>query len=515
MGKYIVEMTNIVKEFGDVTAISEGHFDLVEGEIHSLIGENGTGKSTMMKLLFGMYPPTEGTIKFKGEVFSGLTTNEAIEMGIGMVHQEFMLVDELTVLENIILGSEPVKGTSIDFDFAHKNIQEIVDRYNLDVDLTKKVGELSVGEAQRVEIIKVLSKGVDIVILDEPTAVLTPQETRALFDIINVLRDDGKSIVFISHKMDEVLEISDRISVMRKGKYVDAVNVEDANYNVLSQLMIGREVFLDNKKTTASNATNEMALSVQNLWVPGDKELSKIKDLNLEVKKGEVLGIAGIDGNGQLELEEAIAGLREVERGEVYIGGDKTTNLSPIEIRGSGLTYIPSDRNTRGLNRSMSIELNLISTEIESDKYVKKSLLQFDDITENAQRLIEDYNIVPNNPKALTNSQSGGNAQKVVVAREVPKSTDLLIASHPTRGVDIGAIEFIRSIIEKVSAAGTGVLLISADLGEILSLSDRIAVIYEGKIVATLDASEANEENLGMYMMGGVGSDDDVTWGVS
>lgn len=515
MSQYIVEMTNIVKEFGDVTAISEGHFDLIEGEIHSLIGENGTGKSTMMKLLFGMYPPTAGTIKFRGEEFSGLTTNEAIEMGIGMVHQEFMLVDELTVLENIILGSEPVKGTSIDFGFARKNIQEIVDRYKLDVDLSKRVSELSVGEAQRVEIVKVLSKGVDIVILDEPTAVLTPQETDALFDIINVLRDDGKSIVFISHKMDEVLEISDRISVMRRGKYVDTVDIKDANYTVLSQLMIGREVFLDNKKTAPSNATDEIALSIQDLWVPGDKELSKIKGLDLEVKKGEVLGIAGIDGNGQLELEEAIAGIREVERGDVYIHGTKTTNLTPIEIRESGLTYIPSDRNTRGLNRSMSIEANLISTEIHKDKFVKNSLLQNDAITKNAEQLIKDYNIVPANPKALTSSQSGGNAQKVVVAREVPNSTDLLVASHPTRGVDIGAIEFIRSIIEKVSASGTGVMLISADLGEILSLSDRIAVIYEGAIVATLDASEANEENLGRYMMGGKGSDEDVTWGVS
>lgn len=515
MSKYIVEMTNIVKKFGDVTAISEGYFNLVEGEIHSLIGENGTGKSTMMKLLFGMYPPTEGTIKYKGEDFSGLTTNEAIEMGIGMVHQEFMLVDELTVLENIILGAEPVKGTRIDFDLARKNIQEIIDRYNLDVDLTKKVGELSVGEAQRVEIIKVLSKGVDIVILDEPTAVLTPQETRALFDIIKVLKNDGKSIVFISHKMDEVLEISDRISVMRRGKYVDTINAKDANYNILSQLMIGREVFLDNKKTAPSKATDEIALSIKDLWVPGDKELSKLRGLNLEVRKGEVLGIAGIDGNGQLELEEAIAGIREVERGDIFIGGDKTTNLSPIEIRESGLTYIPSDRNTRGLNRSMSIEMNLVSTELKNPKYNNKSLLQFDEVTQNAQQLVENYNIVPNNPKALTSSQSGGNAQKVVVAREVPKSTDLLIASQPTRGVDIGAIEFIRTTIEKVSAAGTGVLLISADLGEILSLSDRIAVIYEGKIVATLDASEANQENLGMYMMGGSGADDEVTRGVS
>ena len=499
MSEYIVEMKNIAKQFGEVTAISDGQFNLNEGEVHSLIGENGAGKSTMMKLLFGMYPPTEGEIYIQGLSYGGLTTSEAIELGIGMVHQEFMLVDELTVIENIILGSEPKKGLTIDYEEAVKNAMEYIQKYNLNIDLFKKVHEISVGEAQRVEIIKVLSKGANIIILDEPTAVLTPQEADSLFEIIESLKAAGKSIIFISHKMDEVLKISDRISVMRQGKYVDTIQCKDANYSILSKLMIGREVFLDNKKMTASNATDDIALKVDDIWVPGEKELSKLKGVSLEVKKGEILGVAGIDGNGQLELEEAIAGLRKVERGKILIHGEDVTNKDPIKIRDYGFNYIPSNRNTRGLNRTMSIEDNLISTFLDKYSFV----LNNSQITTRAEELITKYDIRPTNPKILTSAQSGGNAQKVVVAREVSEATNVLIASQPTRGVDIGAIESIRSIINSVSAKGTGVLLISADLGEILSLSDRIIVIYEGQIVATMDSSEANEDNLGFYMMGG------------
>lgn len=503
MAKLAVEMTDIVKRFGEVTAISNGRFELREGEIHSLIGENGTGKSTMMKLLFGMYPVTEGTIKIYGKNYPGLSTKEAIELGIGMVHQDFMLINDLTVLENIILGSEPSKGWNIDFEKAESEIQYFIDQYKLNINLHKKINDISVGEAQRVEIVKVLSKGANIIILDEPTAVLTPQEAESLFEIVMQLKKDGKTVVFISHKMDEVLSISDRITVMRKGKYVDSINVEEATYSVLSKLMIGREVFLDSKKTNVKQESEEVIFQANDIWIPGDNELSKLRGVDLSVKKGEILGVAGIDGNGQLELEEAISGLREVEKGNIYIDGVDITNKTPKNIRKSGLSYIPSDRNKRGLNRSMTIEYNLISTHLDESRFAKRGVLQSEDITSHAEKMITDYDIRPNNPKELASAQSGGNAQKDIVAREVSTKAKLLVASHPTRGVDIGAIESIRSIIQEKSDRGTGVLLISADLGEILSLSDRIVVIYEGKIVADLPSSDANEENLGMYMMGG------------
>ena len=503
MSDYIIEMHNITKKFGDIVAISDGQFNLIEGEIHSLIGENGAGKSTLMKLLFGMYEPTSGDIIYKGEKLTHHTPKESIELGIGMVHQEFMLIDDLTVWENVILGSEPTKGFSIDASKAKKEIQAYIDKYKLDVDLSKKINQISVGEAQRVEIIKVLSKGADIIILDEPTAVLTPQEVDSLFVILQHLKDDGKTIVFISHKMNEVLTISDRITVMRQAKYVDTIENKNVTPTMLSQMMIGREVFLDNKKTNPKENFTEIGLKVENVWVPGDKVISKLKGVSLEVYKGEILGVAGIDGNGQLELEEAIAGLRKIEKGSVYISKNETTNKVPIEIRKKGLSYIPSDRNTRGLNRQMSIETNLVSTLLDEERFSKSGLINFKAIKENALNLLEDFDIRPRNPELLTSAQSGGNAQKVVVAREISHASEVLIASQPTRGVDIGAIESIRSFVQSASENGVAVLLISADINEILSLSDRIIVMFEGEIVANLKSSEANEENLGVYMMGG------------
>lgn len=507
MSEYIVEMKNIVKEFGEVTAIAEGQFNLIEGEIHSLIGENGAGKSTLMKLLFGMYEVTEGEIFFLGKELEAYTTKKAIDLGIGMVHQEFMLIDDLTVWENVILGNEPKKGFSIDSKKAKKDIQEYIDKYHLDIDINRKVNQISLGEAQRVEIIKVLSKGAEVIILDEPTAVLTPQEVRALFVILKNLKEDGKTIIFISHKMGEVLEISDRITVMRQGKFVDTIVNENVTPVMLSKLMIGREVFLDSKKTNVKEHSNKIALKVEDIWVPGEKQISKLKGVNLEVYAGEILGVAGIDGNGQLELEEAIAGIRPVERGRIFLEEDEVTNIPPLTMRQIGLNYIPSDRNTRGLNRNMSIEANLVSPYIEEERYSSAAMLNRKTIREDAVKLIEEYDIRPTDPELLTSAQSGGNAQKVVVAREVSRANKVLVASQPTRGVDIGAIESIRRIIENAADQGVGVLLISADINEILSLSDRIVVIYEGKIVTTLKSSEANEENLGIYMMGGESSD--------
>lgn len=500
MSQYVIEMKNIKKSFGEVKAVKDGNFNLRKGEIHSLIGENGAGKSTMMKLLYGMYDIDAGAITINDEIVRNLNPKLAIEKGIGMVHQEFMLVDDLTVLENIILGFEPQKGLKIDFTKAKENVQQYIDQYGMDIQLHKKINQISVGEAQRVEIIKVLTRGANIIILDEPTAVLTPQEAKSLFKILDKLREDGKSIVFISHKLDEVMEISDRISVMRQGEYIGSVDKKDTSPRELAKMMIGREVFLNIKKKYTE--TGEVLLKVNDLWTSGEKEISKIRGISLEVKRGEIVGVAGIDGNGQSEFIESLVGLRKVERGQVLLENKDITNLNPKQVRQAGVTYIPEDRNTRGLNRELSIAENLIATNVDS-KFSKGVILNTNKMKEYADRLAEKFDIRPRDTKIAASALSGGNAQKIVVAREVEDGGKLLIASQPTRGVDIGAIESIRSIIQEVKAKGLGVLLISADLEEVMSLSDRIVVMHEGKITGEMSADEANEENLGLLMMGG------------
>lgn len=507
MEEYVVEMKGIKKNFGEVQAVKDGNFNLKKGEIHSLIGENGTGKSTMMKLLYGMYDFDSGSIKIEGKEIPYITPKEAIEHGIGMVHQEFMLVGELTVLENIILGFEPIKGGRIDFEKAKKMVTQYIEQYHMDIQIHKKINQISVGEAQRVEIIKTLTRGANIIILDEPTAVLTPQETKGLFEILQNLRSDGKSVVFISHKLEEVMEISDRISVMRQGKYVGTVYKEDTSPSELAKMMIGREVFLKIERKEVKQG--DIALQVEDLWTSGEKEISKIRGLSLDVRAGEIVGIAGIDGNGQSELIEAIAGLRKVEKGKVTLDHQDITNHSVKKIREAGLTHIPEDRNTRGLNRTMSIWENMIAVQIQEHDFDTGILINREKAVAYTKEQIEKFDIRPSNPEIITQSLSGGNAQKIVVAREVSIKGKLLIASQPTRGVDIGAIESIRSIIQEVKEKGVGVLLVSADLEEILSLSDRIIVMFEGRITGRLRAEDANEENLGMLMMGGMNKEEE------
>ncbi len=504
MSEYVIEMKDIVKSFGNVHAVRNGQFTLKKGEIHSLIGENGAGKSTMMKLLYGMYPIDDGSIRIHGDHIPSISPKIAIEKGIGMVHQEFMLVNELTVLENIILGFEPRHGITIDFDKARKTVEQYVSQYGMDIQLGKKINQISVGEAQRVEIIKTLTRGANVIILDEPTAVLTPQETRQLFVILQNLRKDGKSLVFISHKLNEVMEISDRISVMRQGNYIGSVNKEETSPVELAKMMIGREVFLNIEKTQTK--PGEKVLEVKDVWVSGEKEISKIRGVSLDVREGEIVGIAGIDGNGQSELIEAIAGLRQVEKGSVLLDGKEIAGLSPKQIRKAGLSHIPEDRNTRGLNRSMSIKENLIAVQVGETPFCRGVVRNDKETLEYAKKLSEVFDIRPRDPEISTQSLSGGNAQKVVVAREVSIGGKLLVASQPTRGVDIGAIESIRKILQEVKSKGMGVLLISADLEEILSLSDRIVVMHEGRITGRLKAEEANEDNLGLLMMGGTAS---------
>lgn len=501
MSEYIVEMEGIKKSFGSVKAVKNGRFNLKKGEIHSLIGENGTGKSTMMKMLYGMYEVDEGEIKLDGQVINVLNPKIAIEKGIGMVHQEFMLVNDLTVLENIILGFEPLKGVTIDFDKAKTSIMKYIDQYKMDIQLHKKISQISVGEAQRVEIIKTLTRGANIIILDEPTAVLTPQEAQRLFEILDNLKQDGKSIVFISHRLDEIMQISDRITVMRQGEYIGTVDKEETSQSELAKMMVGREVFLNVEKK--QEKIGNTVLEVEDLWTSGEKEISKIRGVSLEVKSGEIVGIAGIDGNGQSEFIEAIAGLRKVEKGKVTLDGKDITNLSVKAIRKAGLTHIPEDRNVRGLNRGLSIEENIVAVQIQDAPFSKNFQLKTKEIREYAKKLIEKFDIRPQDPEAITQGLSGGNAQKIVVAREVELGGKLLIASQPTRGVDIGAIESIRKILQEVKEEGLGVLLVSADLEEILSLSDRIVVIHEGKLSESVPADQVDEEKIGLMMMSG------------
>lgn len=501
MSEFVVEMKNIVKSFGEVHAVKDGQFNLIKGEIHSLIGENGAGKSTMMKLLYGMYPIDSGEIIVKGQSMGKLDPKLAIQHGIGMVHQEFMLVNDLTVLENVILGFEPKKGLQIDFDKARKEIQHFIDQYNMEIQLDKKVSQISVGEAQRVEIIKTLMRGADIIILDEPTAVLTSQETKKLFEILNNLKKEQKSLVFISHKLNEVMEISDRISVMRQGLHMGIVSKEETSPLDLTKKMIGREVFLHIDKTYEK--AGKKILDVQDVWIPSQKESSKIRGLSLHVNEGEIVGIAGIDGNGQSELIEAITGLRPVERGHIFLDGKEITNLSPKKVREVGLAHIPEDRNTRGLNRTMSIEENLVAVEVDKAPFSRGMVMNTAAMDRHSEEMVKRFDIRPTDYKLPTSSLSGGNAQKVVVAREVSMNKKLLVAAQPTRGVDIGAIESIQKTLEEAKKNGAGVLLVSTELEEITSLSDRIIVIHEGTITGELSAGEANENNLGLLMMGG------------
>ena len=500
MSTCLVEMKDIVKDFGSVHAVKGASFNLASGEIHSVIGENGAGKSTMMKLLYGMYPVDAGSIRIGGELMGHMSTKLAIEHGVGMVHQEFMLVDEMTVLENIILGFEPVKGPIVDFTKARAMVNDYINKYNMHVQINKRINQISVGEAQRVEIIKILSRGANTIILDEPTGVLTPLEAAKLFEILLSLKKVGKSIIFISHKLNEVMEISDRITVMRQGEVVDTVKKTDTNPRELSRMMIGREVFLNIQRIATQ--VGKPVLAVDNLWTSGEKELSKIRGISFNVRAGEIVGIAGVDGNGQSELIEAIVGLRKVEKGTVTLNGIDITNKSSRFIRDVGLTHISEDRNTTGLNRQATVAENLVANRLRKKPFSRwKFLLNKRAINSYSEEMIRKFDIRPPNAAMATTYFSGGNAQKVVVAREVDSSTRILIASQPTRGIDIGAMESIRTILQEVKSMGIGVLLVSVELEEILSLSDRLIVLTEGKITGMMPFNEANEENLGLLML--------------
>jgi simple sugar transport system ATP-binding protein len=497
-----VSMQNITKRFPLVLANDKVDFEVRWGEVHALIGENGAGKSTLMKILYGLQAPDEGAIQINGQNVSFKSPKDAIKLGIGMVHQHFMLVEPLTVTENLVLGSEPTVGTSLNYALARRKTKELIDRFGFDLDPDAQIEDLAVGFQQQVEILKTLYRDARILIMDEPTAVLTPQETRGLFKFIRDFAAQGNAVVFISHKLDEVMEICDRMSVMRDGKMIGTVNREDTDQRRLANMMVGREVILRVDKDEAQ--PKEVKLELKNLALRhAKKQKAVLDDISFAVRGGEIVGIAGIEGNGQTELIECIAGLRKADSGEIIIEGKNMTQWSARARRQEGLSHIPEDRYARGLVRMYTASMNTILGDYYHEPYAGPlGLLDEQAIQNHAQRLIKDYDVRPNSPNVLATAYSGGNAQKLIVARELERKPDVLLAAQPTRGVDIGAIEFIHKQIVKARDMGLAVLLVSADLNEVMSLSDRILVLYEGRIMGEVSQAEATAEQLGLMMAG-------------
>lgn len=497
----LIEMRGVTKIFPGVIANDNIDFQLRKGEIHALLGENGAGKTTLMKILYGLYTPTSGEIYVNGQKAELDSPGQAIELGIGMVHQHFMLVQPFTVAENIVLGAEPTNLGVINQEEMIKQVKEISERYGLMVDPNAKIEDISVGMQQRVEILKALYRGADILILDEPTAVLTPQEVKELIMIMQKLTNEGKSIIFITHKLKEVKAISDRVTVIRRGKVVDTVNTIDVNVRELANMMVGREVILEVDKEPAN--FGDIILSVENLHALNDRGLPALNGTSFEVRAGEILGVAGVDGNGQSELTEVLTGLRRLSEGNVSFKGNIVSHLTTKDRLNSGFSHIPEDRQKRGLILDYSLAENLILGHHDHEPFAKKKLsLDYQVIKQNAREIIEEFDVRTPSEEILARNLSGGNQQKLIIAREFSRNPELLIAAQPTRGVDIGAIEFIHKRIVEQREAGKAVLLISLELDEILSLSDRIAVIYEGKIVDIVDAEEVTEEELGLMMAG-------------
>ncbi|WP_243385702.1 ABC transporter ATP-binding protein [Bacillus kexueae] len=497
---YVIEMLNIRKEFGSFVANDNITLQVKKGEIHALLGENGAGKSTLMNVLFGLYQPEGGEIRVKGESVKITDPNVANDLGIGMVHQHFMLVDTFSVTENIILGSEPKKGGKIDIKKAEADVRALSEQYGLAVDPTAKISDISVGMQQRVEILKTLYRGAEILIFDEPTAVLTPQEIQELIQIMKALVNEGKSIILITHKLKEIMEVCDRVTVIRRGKGIGTLNVSDTNPTELAELMVGREVKFTTDKEEAK--PTEPVLEIQNLVVKDARHINTVDGLNLTVRAGEIVGIAGVDGNGQSELIEAITGLRKAESGSIKLNGKELINLSPRKITETGVGHIPQDRHKHGLVLDFPIGENMVLQTYYQEPFSKNGILNFNQIYDKARKLIEEYDVRTPDEYTKARALSGGNQQKAIIGREVDRNPDLLIAAQPTRGLDVGAIEFIHKRLIEQRDQGKAVLLLSFELDEVMNVSDRIAVIYEGKIVAIVDPKETTEQELGLLMAG-------------
>jgi len=502
MDNYILELKNIMKLYNNgVVANKKVDFQLKEGEIHAIVGENGAGKSTLMKILFGMEQPTSGEIYFKGKKTKIDSSNKAIEMGIGMVHQHFMLVPSFTIAQNMILGMEPKKGISIDYNKATKMINDLSKVYNLEVNPNMKTEDLSVGMKQKVEILKALLRGAKILILDEPTAVLTPQETEELFVQLKKLKENGHTIIFISHKLREVKSICDRVTVIKKGLTMGTYNVDDMTEQEISNIMIGRDVVLkyDKKK----NKKGKSLLELQDISYKDNEDKYVLKDINFTLNRGKILGIAGIEGNGQGELINIITGKEKDYEGKISLIDKDTRKMSIGQIKEAGMSYIPEDRMTDGIAKEGLIKENLIGNRYKSNELNNGILFDMKKIDKLSEELVSSYDVVCKDIEQKVESLSGGNIQKIVVARECSINPQVLIAEQPTRGVDVGAAHFIHEEMIKLRDNNAAVLLVSADLNEAIELSDSLLVMFEGKIVAYFeDVKTVSEEELGLYMLG-------------
>lgn len=498
----VIEMKEIVKKFGDFTANDHINLKVCKGEVHAILGENGAGKSTLMNVLCGLYRPTSGKILIKGKEVHLTSPKHATDLGIGMVHQHFMLIPPFTVTDNIILGSEPTHGLVVDKKAARKRVMELSERYAMKVDPDAKVEDISVGMQQRVEILKVLYRGADVLILDEPTASLTPQEIEGLMEIIQNLTADGKSVILITHKLKEITASSDNCTIIRQGKYIDTVKVADVTESQLAAMMVGREVSF--KVDKPDRETGDVILDVQDLHAKDYRGVEILKGFHIQVHAGEIVGLAGVDGNGQTELCEILSGVKKAESGKITVDGRDIFNKTPKETFEAGLSSIPADRQRFGLVLDYSIENNMVLQHFGEEPYSKRHILNKKAIHEHAARLMDKFDVRPRGTEGKpAGTLSGGNQQKVIIAREITNDKDLLIAVNPTRGLDVGAIEFVHKYIVDQRNKGKAVLLVSFELDEIMSLSDRIEVIFDGQINGSMPGKGADEKELGFLMAGG------------
>jgi ABC-type uncharacterized transport system ATPase subunit len=495
-----LELRRITKRFGALVANRSVDFDVRRGEIHALLGENGAGKSTLMNVLYGLHQPDEGEIRLGGEPVRIDSPRRAIGLGIGMVHQHFMLVPVMTVAENLVLGAEPHKGLLLDYKVASARVRELSERFGLAVDPDAKVEDLGVGAQQRVEILRALFRGAKVLVLDEPTAVLTAQEAQDLFDVLRALKAEGTAIVFISHKLNEVLDVADRITVLRRGEKIDTVPAEGATERSLARLMVGRDVLLRVEKDDTKPGAP--MLEVRNLSAVDDRGLPAVNDVSFEVRGGEIVGIAGVDANGQSELIEAIMGLRRPKGGQIMVEGRDVTHANPRETLDAGVSHIAEDRHRRGLVLEFDLAENLCLREYRKPSMSRYGWLSPKRMAARARGLLKEFDVRGGEDDTRAGSLSGGNQQKVVIARELAAQPRVLIAAQPTRGLDVGAIEFVHRRLVEERDQGRAVLLVSLEMEEIRSLSDRVLVIYEGEIVAELPPS-ASEEDFGLVMTGG------------